>query len=262
MLATTPFLTIIKIKDQQGRVVGEKEVVTYPGLLSKAHDESLSRVETTLLQIPDAGNGETAIVKATVQTTKGVFEGLGDANPTNVPSRIVPHLIRMAETRAKARALRDAVNIGVVSFEELDGDGLMSGPDDLGSGDQRTSTSMRPAAGRTNGQRIPSNGRSSVESRGPGNGSRQMSAPASRPSRASNGRSQSQPDPMSESQRRYIYRLVASRGIAPDQTEAFLADHFGVENLSGLSRFAATKLIDELLATAGGEVASRGTGQR
>ena len=62
------------------------------------------------------------------------FEGIGDASPENVPPHILPHLNRMAETRAKARALRDAVKIGVVSFEELDGDGLALDEPDLGPG--------------------------------------------------------------------------------------------------------------------------------
>jgi len=110
MKAESALIRTIEIKDRTGRVVGAKEVVTYQGLLSKAHEEGLVRVKTALLQIPAGDNGQVAIAKAEVETSKGVFEGLGDASPENVNSFIVPHLIRMAETRAKARALRDAVN--------------------------------------------------------------------------------------------------------------------------------------------------------
>src|SRR5947209_6747030 len=60
-----------------------------------------------------------AVVQAEVETEKGAFMGIGDANPSNVNRMILPHLLRMAETRAKARALRDAVNIGVTALEEL-----------------------------------------------------------------------------------------------------------------------------------------------
>ena len=48
------------------------------------------------------------------------FTGIGDASPANVSPRLVPSLIRFAETRAKARALRDATNVGMVALEELD----------------------------------------------------------------------------------------------------------------------------------------------
>ena len=131
-MSPEPLLKTIEIKDRTGRVVGTKEVVTYPGLLSKAHEEGLQHVRTKLLQIPEDGNGRTAIAKAEVVTSKGTFEALGDASPESVTSFLLPHLIRMAETRAKARALRDAVNIGVVSFEELDGGESAPGPSDLG----------------------------------------------------------------------------------------------------------------------------------
>jgi hypothetical protein len=68
-----------------------------------------------------------AVVKATVEmeASEGnrTFSGIGDASPENVGRNIVPHIIRMAETRAKARALRDAVNVGATALEELsDGD--------------------------------------------------------------------------------------------------------------------------------------------
>jgi hypothetical protein len=99
-----------------------KRFVLYAGLLEEAHSRGLRSIETELLQVPAKENGEVAIVKAVIRTEEGKFGGIGDASPQNVNRAIVPHLIRMAETRAKARALRDAINVGVTAFEELGGE--------------------------------------------------------------------------------------------------------------------------------------------
>lgn len=97
-----------------------QEFVTYEGLLGEAHARGLKAIRTRLVQLPDANNGQTAVVTAEVELEGGqVFTGIGDANPGNVSSMIAKHLIRMAETRSKARALRDAVNIGMTAIEEL-----------------------------------------------------------------------------------------------------------------------------------------------
>ncbi len=87
-----------------------KRFVLYAGLLEEAHERGLRSIETDLLQVPDADNGEVAIVKAVVRTEDGKYTGIGDASPDNVGRNIVPHIIRMAETRAKARALRDVAS--------------------------------------------------------------------------------------------------------------------------------------------------------
>lgn len=110
-----------------------KEFVTYEGLLDVAHQMKLKSIETDLIQIPNSENGNTCIAKAVAKTEDGkIFHGYGDADPSNVNKLIARHLIRMAETRAKARALRDLTNVGMTAVEEIGGDEIEGSkqPDD------------------------------------------------------------------------------------------------------------------------------------
>jgi len=85
----------------------------FAGILAEAHERGLQAIETELIQIPGADNDYVAIVKATVRMKDGsVFADYGDSSPRNTSSRIATALIRMASTRAKGRALRDAINVG------------------------------------------------------------------------------------------------------------------------------------------------------
>jgi hypothetical protein len=93
-----------------------KDFVLYAGLLDHAHDNGLVKIETEAVTV----TSNIAVFKATATFSDGkVFSSHGDATPENVGRAIIPHFVRMAETRAKARALRDALNIGAASIEEL-----------------------------------------------------------------------------------------------------------------------------------------------
>lgn len=96
-----------------------KSFVTYEGLLDLAHQRNLISLEVEIIQIPNNENNMTAICKAIATTDKERFQDIGDASPRSVNSALVPHLIRMASTRAKARVLRDLTNVGMTAVEEL-----------------------------------------------------------------------------------------------------------------------------------------------
>jgi len=103
-----------------------KKVPSYAGVLDLAHQHGLVSIRTSLIQAPTEENGREAIVHATItlldaagDMPQRIFEALGDANPNNVNRPIAAHIIRMAETRAKGRAMRDATNIGLAIAEEL-----------------------------------------------------------------------------------------------------------------------------------------------
>jgi len=118
---------------QQGR-----EYVLSDGLLHGL--VQLSRgfydLATEIVQLPTAENAQTAVCTAKVT----VFEpetgrvlrtatGIGDASPANVGRMVAIHVLRMAETRAVARALRHLLGVGLTALEEL-GQGGVEAPAD------------------------------------------------------------------------------------------------------------------------------------
>ena len=122
-----------------------KDYATWPYVLDEAHKRGLLGTEVNLVQVPSEENGHVAIVKAKAFYLSKVenlpadsvdaFEAYGDASPRNVNSKIASALIRMAETRAKGRALRDACNIGMTLKEELPDDEPAPRPSRVQPGD-------------------------------------------------------------------------------------------------------------------------------
>lgn len=130
-----------------------REFVTYEGLLDAAHKQGLQAIRTQLVQVPGPQTDHTAICMAEVTLcdpeTGGTrtFTGIGDANPRNTSRNVALHLIRMAETRSKARALRDAINVGMCAIEELEGAELPAEIGEGGHGDRALDRAPLPGEG-------------------------------------------------------------------------------------------------------------------
>lgn len=109
--------------------------VRYAGYLHAAHEAGLQSIATQLLQAPSEANGQVAIVHATAVSDEGEFDGIGEASPLSVTHDQLSCLVRIAETRAKKRALTDM----------LDGDAVDE-PDEMDD-DQAPTTSRARARG-------------------------------------------------------------------------------------------------------------------
>jgi hypothetical protein len=221
------FIRTIEIKNKDGTVIERKDVVSAKGLLHLAHKERLSKIRTTVVQSPSKENGETAIVVVLVVTQRGAFTALGDANPRNVNARIAPHFIRMAETRALARALRSALDVGAVAIEELE--------DEVSFADAKHEE--RPA-------RETPRVEVANDNSAPPNGERAR-APSARTASVDGDCGASQDaDAMSDPQKRLLYRIAFEQGHEGDAARGWLLEQFRVESFAEIRKREASRFID------------------
>jgi hypothetical protein len=128
--ATLPQETALPAQYLQ--LIDGKPFVKYAGLLTLAHAQGLQQLEAWFTGVSDT----LAVAQATATFRDGRrFSESGEATPENVGRQVRPHFARLALTRAKARCLRDALNIALCAVEELGGepaDGALRRPADLG----------------------------------------------------------------------------------------------------------------------------------
>ncbi len=202
-----------------------REFVKYPGLLDLGHQKGIAQIDVEPLQFPNDNNGHFAICRAMVVSKEGEsFSDVGDASPSNVSSRVAKHLLRMASTRAIARALRSFTNIGMTCLEELaDLDDVKDDKHPKKAPKKATKPKAKPA-------------------------------PASKPKVVEKAVDKEEPqepsseDPrprMSEAQKKAIHNLGQRRGISPDDLENMAEEAYG-HALEALSSSDASQFIRHL----------------
>ena len=252
-----------KLDDRFITNIKGKDFVVYAGVLDLATQKGLLKLEVDLLQYPTKDNGNEAICRAVAESNTGeVFADIGDANPRNCTEKIVKHLIRMASTRAKGRALRDMCNIGIACLEELadfdDVTGSAGGPKRTAG--KKTPVNNTPPAG--NNSQAPANKTSKAgnttskaaqekpdtskkppakDKPAPKGKAKQTKAPDKAESQKdSNDQDKSSQPKMSEAQKRAIYNLSKRRGISVEELGQMVMDAYGCELEDLNSRDAST----------------------
>jgi predicted nucleic acid-binding Zn finger protein len=188
-----------------------KEFVVYAGLLDLAHQIGLKSIKVEAVQYPTKENGKVAICKAYVEAMSGdVYIEIGDADPGNVTTYIAPHILRMAATRAKARALRDFTDIGMTCLEEL-GD---IGDDVFGGKKPKKPPANKPPASKPAGK----------ANKEP---EKEKAKPAAKKAESKKAESSKESDgKISDAQRNAIFNIGERRGIAVEELEKMAEQTF------------------------------------
>lgn len=108
---------IMKIGGAKG-----KEAILYNGLLALAHeDPRFGHIEAYVTQYPSSENKFTCYARAEIFDKEGKRIGMeeADASVNNCGKMTAASFPRMALTRAKGRAFRDFLNVGMVTADEL-----------------------------------------------------------------------------------------------------------------------------------------------
>ena len=229
----------IKLDEKFITTIEGKDFVKYPGLLDLGHQKGISKLLVDIVQIPTKENSNFAICKAEVVSQTGqIFTDIGDASPTNCNSKVAKHLLRMASTRAIARALRSFTNIGMTALEEL--------------ADLKDVTGKKAPRTRSGQTRKPAAKPKTKDARG------ETKAPAQKKQEEPPAKTQQQKkqepvkgqagDPaMSEAQKRAVFNLSRRRGISVEDLEAMVAEHHDstLEDLSSKDASAFIRTLQQ-----------------
>jgi len=238
--------SVPKLDDRFMTNIKGKDFVLYAGVLDLATQKGLLKLEVGLLQYPTKENGNEAICHAVAEGKHGeVFADVGDANPSNCHSMIAKHLIRMASTRAKGRALRDMCNIGIACLEEL-----ADFDDVIGSSTAKRASRKKPAVKADKKETKP---KADTKKKSPGKDESEPKAKSKQPKESKKVGSKPEPDArsnsnqpkMSEAQKRAIYNLSRRRGISVEELEQMATDAYGSE-LENLNSKDASAFIRNL----------------
>jgi hypothetical protein len=246
-MESTKFLekNMPKLKDGFLKNIKGKDFVLYAGVLDLATQKGLLKLEVELLQYPTKENDHEAICGAIAEDKNGkVFSDIGDANPGNCTPMIAKHLIRMASTRAKGRALRDMCNIGIACLEELD-----SLDDIVGGNTSKKTTRKKATPAKT---KPAATVKKETAAKKPEPKKTKAAKPTKAPKKVNSKTKESKDTKskqdipsFSEAQKRAIYNLSRRRGISVEDLDKIVMEDYGTE-LENLSSADASDLIRSL----------------
>ena len=226
-------LKIPKLNKRFITTIKGKDFVVYAGLLSMSHEKGIKSLKVKILQYPMKENGMEAVCMATLESKTGeVFCEIGDATPKNVNRMVSEHILHMAATRSKARVMRDFVNVGLTSLEELaEMDDVIGNDAPKKATRKKATPKAKPAAAKKKTVEKKSKTKKAIKS-------------AKTPKKV-NSKDNQAPPLMSEAQKRAIYNLSRRRGISVEDLENVVMEDYGTQ-LENLSSTNASAFMREL----------------